>query len=96
MTVAVSFNLSIQYRLSLLAWGFSTIQEAIAIACNVFRNKTIACLDPYYPGIVDTVRMVGGKLKIIPEDRMFEELEKLESGSLFYICADFSKPTGKL
>lgn len=70
-------------------------QEAIALACNVFRNKTIACLDPYYPGIVDTVRMVGGKLKIIPEDRMFEELEKLESGSLFYICADFSNPTGK-
>lgn len=70
-------------------------QEAIALACNVFRNKTIACLDPYYPGIVDTVRMVGGKLKIIPEDQMFEELEKLESGSLFYFCADFSNPTGK-
>jgi len=70
-------------------------QEAIALACNVFKNKTIACLDPYYPGIVDTARMVGGKLKIIPEDRMFEELDKLESGSLFYICADFSNPTGK-
>jgi len=70
-------------------------QEAIALACNVFRNKTIACLDPYYPGIVDTVRMVGGKLKVIPENQMLEGLEKLDPGSLFYVCADFSNPTGK-
>ncbi len=70
-------------------------QEAIALACNIFKNKTIACLDPYYPGIVDTARMFGGKLKIIQENHMFEELEKLESGSLFYVCADFSNPTGK-
>jgi (S)-3,5-dihydroxyphenylglycine transaminase len=70
------------------------VQEAIALAISCFRNKTLACIDPSYPGFEDAVLAFGCKVLKLPVDNWLNQLEQLPEGSLFYLSADFSNPTG--
>ncbi len=70
------------------------VQESLAIIALLFREKTIACFDPYYPGIVDAVKMSGGNIKFLSAKNWREDVSALESGSILYISADFANPTG--
>jgi DNA-binding transcriptional MocR family regulator len=70
------------------------VQEAIALALACFRKKMIACLDPSYPGLEDAATTFGCNLIKIPLENWLTQLETLPLGSLFYLSADFSNPTG--
>jgi DNA-binding transcriptional MocR family regulator len=70
------------------------VQEAIALAVACFRTKTIACIDPSYPGFEDAANSFGCKLLKLPIDNWLHNLEQLSEGSLFYLSADFSNPLG--
>ena len=70
------------------------VQEAIALTIACFRKKTIACIDPSYPGFEDAANAFGCKLLKLPIDNWLNSLEQLTEGSLFYISADFSNPLG--
>lgn len=76
---------------------FSTngVQEAIGIVSILFKNKTIACRDPYYPGLVDTVRMTGNEPMLLNADNWIYQTEILPAGSLVYLSADYANPTGE-
>lgn len=71
------------------------VQEAITLACWLFKNNTIACTDPCYPGLSDLVGLMGKTPLFLPETNWISSLEKLPKGSLFYLSADFANPTGK-
>jgi len=71
------------------------VQEAITLACWLFKDNTIACIDPCYPGLSDVVGLMGKKPIFLPETDWMNSLEKLPKGSLFYLSADFANPTGK-
>lgn len=71
------------------------VQEAITVTALLFKNKTFACIDPYYPGFFDVVKMIGNTPTLISSNEWLSELENLPKGSLFYLSADFSNPTGK-
>lgn len=70
------------------------VQEAIALAVACFRTKTLACIDPTYPGFEGAVTAFGGKMLILSHDTWLRDLEKLPTGSLFYLSTDFSNPLG--
>jgi DNA-binding transcriptional MocR family regulator len=70
------------------------VQEAIAITVACFRKKTIACIDPSYPGFEDAATAFGCKLVKLPLDNWLNSLNQLPEGSLLYISADFSNPLG--
>lgn len=71
------------------------VQEAITIACWLFKINAIACTDPCYPGLSDVVRSMGKTPISLPETNWISSLEKLPKGSLFYLSADFANPTGR-
>jgi DNA-binding transcriptional MocR family regulator len=70
------------------------VQEAIAITIACFKSKTIACLDPSYPGFIETAESLGCKVIIIQQENWLSEIQKLPEESLFYISSDFSNPLG--
>jgi 2-aminoadipate transaminase len=70
------------------------VQEAISLAISCFKDKTLACIEPSYPGFEDAAKIFGCKTIKFQESTWLEELENLPSGSLFYLSADFSNPTG--
>lgn len=70
------------------------VQEAIALTVACFRKKTIACIDPSYPGLEDAAIAFGCKLVKLPIDNWLNSLEQLSEGSLLYLSADFSNPLG--
>ena len=70
------------------------VQEAIALALACFRKRLIACLDPSYPGLEDAANTFGCNLIKLPLENWLTKLETLPEGSLFYLSADFSNPTG--
>ena len=70
------------------------VQEAISIAISCFKNKTLACIEPSYPGFEDAAKVFGCSTLKLNQDTWLEEIEKLPSGSLFYLSADFSNPLG--
>jgi DNA-binding transcriptional MocR family regulator len=70
------------------------VQEAIALAIACFKNKTLACIDPSYPGFEDAAAAFGCTVLKLPIENWLKELEKLPEGSLFYLSSDFSNPTG--
>jgi DNA-binding transcriptional MocR family regulator len=70
------------------------VQEAIALTAACFRKKTIACIDPSYPGFEDAVNSFGCKLVKLSHDNWINSLEQLSEGSLLYLSADFSNPLG--
>ena len=71
------------------------VQEAIFLALTVFKEKKIACIDPYYPGFVDAARILNIDVFLIEERNLLSDLQKLEKGDLLYISSDFSNPSGK-
>lgn len=71
------------------------VQEAISLAISCFKDKTLACIEPSYPGFEDAAETFGCKTIKFQESSWLKELENLPSGSLFYLSADFSNPTGK-
>lgn len=71
------------------------VQEAISIVCHLFKGKTIACPDPYYPGLVDVAKMLGVSPVFLPDATWIGEISRLPQGSLIYLSADFANPTGK-
>jgi len=70
------------------------VQEAISVAVSCFKNKTLACIEPSYPGFEDAAKAFGCSTLKLNQDTWLEEIEKLPSGSLFYLSADFSNPLG--
>ena len=70
------------------------VQEAIALAISCFKNKTLACIDPSYPGFEDAAATFACPVLKLSEEHWLEEVEKLPEDSLFYLSADFSNPTG--
>lgn len=70
------------------------VQEAISLAISCFKDKTLACIEPSYPGFEDAANTFGCKTIKFQESNWLKELENLPSGSLFYLSADFSNPTG--
>lgn len=70
------------------------VQEAISLAISCFKDKTLACIEPSYPGFEDAAKTFGCKTIKLQESTWLKELENLPSGSLFYLSADFSNPTG--
>ena len=86
-----SENIQIDSRNILITNG---VQEAISLAIACFKEKTLACIDPSYPGFEDAVKTFGCKTIKFQESSWLKELENLPSGSLFYLSADFSNPTG--
>ncbi len=70
------------------------VQESIALTVACFRNRTLACIDPSYPGFEDAVSAFGCNILKIPTDNWLVSLEKLPEGSLFYLSTDFSNPLG--
>ena len=71
------------------------VQEAIFLTLQLFRKNKVVCSDPFYPGLVDAARMLDSDIEIINEDSIFEKLECLREGDLFYISSDNANPTGK-
>ena len=70
------------------------VQEAITIAISCFKHKTLACIEPSYPGFEDTAKSFGCETLKLSESKWLEEIENLPAGSLFYLSADFSNPLG--
>ncbi len=70
------------------------VQEAIALTIACFKNKTLACIDPSYPGFEDAAAAFGCTVLKLPIENWLKELEKLQEGSLFYLSSDFSNPNG--
>lgn len=70
------------------------VQEAITLTISLFRNSTLACLDPSYPGFEDAAATFGCKVKKLKNANWIKQLEKLPEGSLFYLSSDFSNPEG--
>jgi GntR family transcriptional regulator, regulator for abcA and norABC len=70
------------------------VQEAISLAISCFKEKTVACIEPSYPGFEDAAKTFGCKTIKFQESSWLKELENLPSGSLFNLSADFSNPTG--
>lgn len=70
------------------------VQEAIALAISCFKNKTLACIEPSYPGFEDAATTFACQVLKLSEENWLEEVEKLPEDSLFYLSADFSNPTG--
>ena len=71
------------------------VQEAIALACLLFRNEPIACIDPCYPGLVDAMTLLGRQPMLLHRERWMDEIKTIPRGSLFYLSSDFANPTGK-
>ncbi len=89
--------LEVNENLSLNAENFvitNGVQEAIALAISCFKNKTLACIDPSYPGFEDAAVAFGCTVLKLPIENWLKDLEKLPEGSLFYLSSDFSNPTG--
>jgi DNA-binding transcriptional MocR family regulator len=70
------------------------VQEAISLTIACFKNKTLACIDPVYPGFEDAAKLFDCKLIKFPYENWLKNLETLEEGSLFYLSSDFSNPLG--
>ena len=70
------------------------VQEAIALAVAAFKNNTLVCTEPSYPGFEDAVTTFGGRVRKLSPDNWLKELEELAPGNLFYVSADFSNPLG--
>jgi (S)-3,5-dihydroxyphenylglycine transaminase len=87
----VNENLSLNSENVVITNG---VQEAIALTIACFKNKTLACIDPSYPGFEDAATAFGCTVLKLPIKNWLKELEKLPEGSLFYLSSDFSNPTG--
>ena len=70
------------------------VQEAISIAISCFKDKTLAYIEPSYPGFEDAAKTFGCETLKLNESKWLEEIENLPPGSLFYLSADFSNPLG--
>lgn len=70
------------------------VQEAISLTIACFKNKTLACIDPVYPGFEDAAKLFDCKLIKFPYENWLKKIETLEEGSLFYLSSDFSNPLG--
>ena len=70
------------------------VQEAISLAISCFKEKTLACIEPSYPGFEDAAKTFGCNTIKFQESSWLKELENLSTGSLFYLSADFLNPTG--
>ena len=90
-TLSCNENLQASPRNILITNG---VQEAIALTALAFREKTIACCVPYYPGLVDAVRQTGNSVCLIQGENWLDKVAELPEGSLFYLSADFSNPSG--
>lgn len=71
------------------------VQEAIFLTLVAFKNQTIYCIDPYYPGLVDAANALNCQLIFLSESTKWEQIEKIEKGALLYFSADYSNPTGQ-
>jgi DNA-binding transcriptional MocR family regulator len=60
----------------------------------MFKENTIACIDPFYPGLVDVVKLTGKQPAFFNQNNWLNTLNTLPKGSLFYLSADFANPTG--
>lgn len=70
------------------------VQEAISLAISCFKNQTLACIEPSYPGFEDAAKSFGCTTLKLNQSTWIEDIEKLPAGSLFYLSGDFSNPLG--
>jgi len=71
------------------------VQEAISISLALFRGKTVACLEPFYPGFYDAALSLGLLPRLLSPKELLEEAARLPEESLIYLCPDFDNPSGE-
>ena len=89
--IEVNEGISIDFKNIAVTNG---VQEAIALILSCFRTKTVACLDPSYPGFEDAAMILGCKLIKLNLKTWLTDIEALAPESLLYLSSDFSNPRG--
>lgn len=71
------------------------VQEAIILSLVLFKNKTVACIEPFYTGFYDAAVNLGIKPLLLKRENLVEQISSLPNGSMIYICTDFDNPSGE-